>query len=187
MITAASNPYSSLAGNSNTSKISPPYSISTPSRLNFLPISWISEPSEINSLCERNVTSITAKAVVPDGLILPGVSKGLDTVTPEIWATWLNISVMDDLISSDVTPLGEVNTICPPKPARSGLLASRSSRTSFDSLFGSSNCVAKFGPTEFEIAPKTMTSSNQNPTINRRWRTEKRARRINMRGDSFGG
>ena len=128
------------------------------------------------------MTSIAANAVVPAGLILPGVSKGLDTATPGIWATWVNNSVMDDLISSDVTPLGEVNTICPLKPARSGLFAERSSRTSLDSLFGSSNCVAKFGPNEAEIAPRAMTSSNQNPIISRRRRTEKRARRINMWG-----
>ena len=126
------------------------------------------------------VTSIDANAVVPAWLIFPGVSYGLETETPAICATLANMSVIADFVTSVTTPDGAVKTICPPKPARLGLLALSSSRTSFDSLFGSSNCVAKFGPTEFEIAPKAMTSKSQNPIISRRRRTEKRARRINM-------
>ena len=140
----------------------------------------MSSPSLMIASCERRETSIVANAVVADWLICPCVSNGLITETPSSVATSAKSADIFALTSSVAMPDGEVKTICPVKPARSELLALSSVCTSFDSLEGSSNSVAKLVPTEFDIAPRATSRMTQKPTINRRRRTLKRASFINI-------
>ena len=173
---AASRPYASLAGSSNSANMFPPYSMVKFGISTFLPISCISSESVMSSVCERMVTSSAAKAVVPAGLIWPSVSNGLVTVTPLSAPTSLNMVAIAALISSVTTPAGDVKTISPENPARSGLFASSNCCTSLASLFGNSNSVLKLEPIEPAAMPRATRSTSHSPTISRRRRTQKRAR-----------
>ena len=147
MIIAAIRPYSSEAGSSNSPKISPPYSIVSPSMaMSSSSFCTSSEKSRI-SVWSRSVMLTWAKAIVPSGLIWLGWSYGLVTATPSIASTSAKMLLHRRLDLGVVDPLfGPSNTIWPGKPAASGLTGSSWSITSADSESGNVKSVLNAEP-----------------------------------------
>ena len=142
MMTAAMMPRISLSGSSNSPKMSPPYSTVSPWIAGCSsPNSSIVLPRSVTSWKSRSVTSSWAKAIVPSWLICCGLSYGLVTCTPSCSTAKAMRAWSLSCTCGSSTPWSAWITICDEKPARSGLLASISSWTSFDSLSGSTKSV----------------------------------------------